>query len=86
MSVSTSLRRPTLAALLVGTRRVILSFAKLTTNSSSRLLGDFLLFDRGDLADTMGRIDDEFAGLETQTRNRFLRDGHAVSQASSSFR
>ena len=38
--------------------------------------GDFLLLDGHDLADPVGRIDDEFVGLEALSLGRLLR-GHS---------
>ncbi len=55
---------PTAFAFAVGTRRVILSFSKVMTNSSSFVPGDFLFFDAHDPADAMGRVDDMVVGLE----------------------
>ncbi len=52
---------PTESTLATGTRSVILSFSKQMTNSSSLMAGDFLLFDGGDAADAVRRIDDVFA-------------------------
>ena len=43
--------------------------------------GDLLLLDRHDLAHAMGRIDDEFVGLEALSLGRLLGDCHSVSHS-----